>query len=132
MWNPFHREFDMVDLSVDEVYKWNAIIYPSNEKGEDIRHGLSASDWWDRFQIKSYPKFRNVCAYRCPATWIEDVTWMVEETRKRFGDKVEFNQIKEKFCILTVYFSADEDTKEKMYELIAETKARLVAKGVHP
>jgi hypothetical protein len=58
---------------------------------------------------------------------------MLQKVRDELGDRVEFSQIKEKFCDLTIYYSTkDDEARTRMRELIAECRNKLIAKGVHP
>jgi hypothetical protein len=115
-----------------ELNKWNNKIY-RGEDGKELAGGLQAEEFWNEFQIKSYPKFENACAYHIPAKWADDVRDLITTTRKELGDRIEFEQIKEKWCELVVYYKAtDEVARQRFRELLTDCKDRLKAKGVHP
>lgn len=114
------------------INEWNEKIY-RNEDGSEVEGRLGADEFWDEFQIKSWPKFRDACAFHIPGKWAEDVREFLTRVRDELGDKVQFAQIKEKFCQLTVYNScADEETRERLNELKIECVRNLIKKGVHP
>jgi len=113
------------------IHEWNRKIYRPN--GEFEKKTLSAEDLWDKFKIKSGPKFMDACWSDVPNVWVDDVSDFILKVQEELKDKIEFTQIKEKFCQLTVYFtSADENTRKRMNELIEECIGKLIKKGVHP
>lgn len=118
---------------MEDTRDWNYRIY-RDDNGEFIREGgLGADEFWDEFQIKSGPKFKDACWSHIPAKWADDVRLMLHQAQKELGDRVSFTQIKEKFCYLTVYFGAkDEEAKKRMNELIVECEVRLRAKDLYP
>lgn len=117
-------------MNVDE---WNKKIY-KNEDGSFVEDsGMHAEEFWNDFGIESYPKFKNRCYSHIPARWREDVKTFLKQVQVELKDRVEFQQIKEKWCWFTVYYtSADEQASARMKELIGECIDRLIAKGVHP
>lgn len=103
------------------VHEWNKKIY-RNEDDSFYREGeLNAEEFWNEFQIKSGPKFREACWSHIPARWADDVRTLLKKVQDELGDKVSFTQIKEKFCQLTIYYSCEDDhAKQRMSELISE------------
>ena len=113
------------------VGKWNKIIYRS--AGVPIKSSITAETLWADFRIKSAPKFPQECWYHVPEKWVDEVREMITTMQREIGNKVEFKQIKEKLCHLTVYFdTADKHARQRMYELIEECTKKLIEKGVHP
>jgi len=120
------------DVMGYSVHDWNAKIY-RNADGSFIKGGLDSESLWDKFGIKSGPKFREACWSHIPPTWSDEVGEFITQVQTELGDLIAFKQIKEKFCMLTVYFSTkDEDARKRVYELQAECVAKLIKKGVHP
>lgn len=113
---------------------WNKKLYPRDENAEKWTPPKNiGADWfWDNFQIKSAPKFREACWFHIPNAWADDVANLITAIRNCFGDGVEFTQIKEKFCYLTVYYSAKAEIRPKVDEMIKHTQAVLRNKGLHP
>jgi len=106
--------------------KWNTKLYFNSPRGVD--HKL-----WKKFGIRSAPEHKDACWSHIPFKWEDDVRIMLKATRDELGDKIEFKQIKEKFCHLTVYFIAKDDVaSERMTELIKQCKDRLISKDIHP
>jgi len=117
---------------MDGVRAWNKKIY-GNTNGTIKENGLNADDFWKEFRIKSWPKFCDSCASHIPPTWANEVREMLRIAQKELGQRIKFDQIKEKFCRLTVYYSpADKEAGQRMNELIEECKDKLIKKGVHP
>jgi len=115
------------------VRDWNKIIY-RNDDGSFIKdRGMEAEDFWKEFSIRSAPKFADACWSHIPARWADEVREMLRKAQQELGEQVEFIQIKEKLCRLTVYYSsADDHAKQRMSELITECTEKLINKGVHP
>jgi len=112
--------------------EWNKKVYCDDE-GKPLDGGLGAEEFWNEFQIKSYPKFDNACAYHIPAKWADDVRDLLTTVRKELGDRIKFSQIKEKYCELTIYYKADDlDAQMRFKELETDCIDRLIAKGIHP
>jgi hypothetical protein len=110
---------------------WNEKIY-KNPDGSWVIGGMYAKEFFAEFGIESYPLFENKCYYHIPETWAEDIRIFLKST-KDLGDRIEFKQIKEKFCELTVYYSAkDEEARATINKLVGECINRLIAKGVYP
>ena len=98
------------------VQEWNQKIY-KNADGSFVDGGM----------------FPNRCWSNVPARWAEDVRIFLKQAKDELGDRITFDQIKEKWCHLTVYSTAaDEEAKKRLQELEAECVKRLVVKGVHP
>lgn len=116
--------------SVDE---WNKKIY-KNEDGSFVQDsGMHAKEFWEDFEIQSFPLFKDRCYSHIPSRWRDDVKIFLKQVQAELKDKVEFQQIKEKWCWFTVYYTfVDETANERMKELINECIDRLVVKGVHP
>lgn len=122
----------------DWLDKWNGIIY---EQGRKITP-LLPDELWEKYGIKSWPKFKGACSHHVPDAWADDVRVMIEEIRAKYQDKVVFHQIKEKFCELRVYYGVDENlelSEEEMDaiwhgvdNIITKTTRRLAEKGVYP
>ena len=111
---------------------WNHRIY-RDEDGKFMEGNLGAEEFWAEFEIKSGPKFRDACWSHIPAKWADDVRQMLSQAKSELGDRIDYRQIKEKFCCLTVYFDAkDDEAKNRMNELISECEKRLIAKDLHP
>lgn len=110
---------------------WNKKIY-KNEDGSFVCGGLGAEEFWEEFKIKSAPKFKGACWFHIPERWAKEVREFIRAVQEEFGDKVQFAQIKEKFCWLTVYYDCDKETRKRVEELRAECIKKLVEKGVHP
>jgi hypothetical protein len=114
------------------VQEWNDKIY-RNADDSFVGGGMHAQEFWDEFKIKSYPLFEGRCYFFIPERWAEDVRLFIKQVQTELKDKVEFGQIKEKFCWLTVYYTSfGEDTDVRIKELIDECIDRLILKGVHP
>jgi len=113
------------------VKTWNEIIYKDN--GIPIKSSITSEELWDEFGIRSAPKFRDACWSHIPERWANEVKEFITQVQNELGDRIEFVQIKEKFCRLTVYFDySDESARQRMYELINECTEKLINKGVHP
>ena len=114
------------------VDEWNKKIYRDDD-GNNVEGAMRAKELWDEFEIKSGPLYEKECWSHVPAKWADDVRELLTSIQKIFGDKVKFRQIKEKWCKLTIYFSAgDEEIQKQVYKLIAECEDRLREKGVYP
>jgi len=114
-----------------KVMKWNKIIYGQDSPNEDPI--LGPEELWDKFKIKSYPKFEYETSYRIPNSWAKDVEDFIYDVQFILGNKIDLSQIKEKFCVLTVYYGADGDwAKIEMERLINECIQKLINKGLHP
>ena len=115
------------------VNEWNAKIY-KDENGNFVEgEKLDDEVLWNEFGIKSWPKFRDACASHLPVKWTEDVRLLLKQTKEELGDKITFDQIKEKWCYLTIYFkAADEQAAKRFNELEQECVQRLIDKGIHP
>ncbi|KKM60740.1 hypothetical protein LCGC14_1538870, partial [marine sediment metagenome] len=74
------------------INEWNEKIY-RNEDGSEVEGTLGADEFWDEFQIKSWPKFRDACVSHIPGKWAEDVREFLTRVRDELGDKVQFAQI---------------------------------------
>lgn len=113
------------------VNDWNKKLY---RDGEVV--GEHGADWfWDNFQIKSAPKFKDACWYHIPQKWGDIVFEMITELKDKYPD-IKFAQIKEKFCCLTVYFDYDyniqKDDAEDANHIVEKYREKLRAEGVHP
>ena len=114
-----------------DVSEWNKKIY-RNEDGSFIQgEEITPNEFWEKYQIRSGPKF-NACWSHIPIRWTEDVRNMLSKIRKEFGEQVTFDQIKEKWCSLVIYYSAPDEIKDKVREIIKECKDNLISKGIHP
>lgn len=117
------------------VANWNNKIY-WNEDGTKADGDIQSQDFWDTFGIKSWPTFKNACSYHVPGKWADDVEQFIKQVQLELEGRVSFDQIKEKWCRFTVYYSCiekdDEDAETRMRELIQECIDRLISKGVHP
>jgi hypothetical protein len=112
--------------------EWNRKIY-RNEDDSPAEGNLGADEFWDEFQIKSWPKFKDACAFHIPGKWASDVRELLKSIRSELGNKVSFTQIKEKFCELVIYCSCeDEETRGRFRELQNDCVRKLIEKGVHP
>lgn len=91
---------------------------------------------WKTFKIKSWPLFRDACAYHIPDLWREDVIKFIYKVRGGLGDRITFTQIKEKYCHLVVYYhpkdKEDEEAKRLIKEWVKECIESLIQKGLHP
>ena len=115
-----------------DLSDWNKKIY-RNEDGSFVGGGLHAEELWEEFGIKSGPKFERACWSHIPERWAEDVRVFIREVQAELGDRVVFEQIKEKFCDLTVYCRCVDDyARKRLLELKQECVERLINKGVHP
>lgn len=116
-------------MNIDE---WNRKIY-KNEDGSSVGDGLNAKEFYEEFGIESAPLFRDRCYFHIPERWAEDVRVFIHQVQSELGNRIDFTQIKEKWCILTVYYDfADEEADKRLKELQKECVGRLAAKGVHP
>ena len=116
------------------VYEWNKKIY-RNEDGSWYKpeENLTDEKLWELFQIKSWPKFKDAYSFHTPPKWNEDVIQFIIQVQKELNNKIEFIQIKEKWCRFTVYFkTADILAENRLKELQKECIDRLISKGVHP
>lgn len=115
-----------------DIDYWNKKIY-KNEDGTFVDGGLNPKQFWEEFGIKSFPLFKDRCYYHIPQRWADDVKIFVKQVQDELGDRIEFTQIKEKWCELTVYYSSkDKEAGERLKELKKECVDRLIEKGVHP
>jgi hypothetical protein len=106
----------------EQVHKWNRIIY-DDSYGE----GLKAEYLWERHQIKSWPLFEKACSSHVPASWKATIDNMLDRLKPY---NLEIAQIKEKFCMLTVYHN-QYDNKE-VAAIIEDARNELRDLGVHP
>lgn len=114
------------------VDEWNKKIY-KNEDDSFVGGGLGAKEFFEEFGIKSGPLFEDKCWSHIPERWADDVRLFIKQVQSELKDQVEFGQIKEKWCRLTVYYCAEnENANKRVKELINECIDRLIAKGVHP
>ena len=116
-----------------DVNEWNKKIY--REENGEFAEGDRLNDvkLWEEFQIKSGPKFRDACWSGVPVKWCEDVRLLLQQVKSELGDRIEFEQIKEKWCYLTIYFTAkDKEAEKRFLELRGECINRLIEKGIHP
>lgn len=117
------------------VADWNNKIY-WNEDGTNAGPGMTGADFWNEFGIESWPVNKRACASHIPEKWADDVEKFILQVQKELEGRIEFHQIKEKWCRFTVYFGCveedDEDAQNRMRELINECIERLISKGVHP
>lgn len=122
-------------MGMEWVNKWNRKIYWNEDgtRASESGHGIGPEEFWDEFKIKSWPKFRDSCAFYVPTKWADDVREFIVKVQNELGDRITFRQIKEKWCRLTVYFRAtDDEAGTRMYELIQECINNLIEKGIHP
>lgn len=116
----------------DDLMDWNAKLYRDQHPGLTGEYG---ADWfWNELEIKSAPKFKDCCWHHIPKCWADEVKAMVVELREKFPS-IEFTQIKEKFCDLTVYWSIedyDSDVSNKVRQVIKKYKNKLRDEGLHP
>jgi hypothetical protein len=111
---------------------WNRTIY-KDENGKFIEGGIKAKELWNEFSIESYPLFKGACYSHIPEKWAEDVRIMLRQIKLELGDRVQFQQIKEKFCELVVYYKAEDDkVYERVKSIISECINRLRDKGIYP
>jgi len=112
-----------------DIKEWNKKIYKhSNVKSKPFSEVL-----WNAFEIKSWPLFKDACSYHVPDLWREEVIKLIYKTRNVLGDRIQFSQIKEKFCYLTIYYSAkDDEAKQLMESFVEECRKNLIEKGIHP
>jgi len=116
-----------------DVNKWNAKIY-RDENGEFVEGDkLDDEKLWEEFGIKSGPKFRDACWSGVPVKWTDDVRFLIKQVKDELKDRIEFAQIKEKWCRLTIYFTAkDKEAEKRFVELKRECISKLIEKGIHP
>ena len=111
-----------------DISKWNKIIY-RDANNAVAEGGLSGSDFFELFRIESWPTFENAAASHLPGKWVEDVSVLIRTAQKEIPD-INFLQIKEKFCVLTIYYDSGDNLKfEKLKKVCID---RLIKKGVHP
>lgn len=114
-----------------DINEWNKNIYKNNDgslfKGEE----LTPNDLWDKFKIKSHPKFKGSCYSHIPQRWTNDVSEMLKKIME-LNKPVEIIQIKEKWCRLTVYYKAPDEIKEEVNKIIVNCIETLVSNGLHP
>lgn len=112
--------------------KWNRIPYGGPE------NGLTAEDFYERWDIQSAPLFPNACWFDCPGPWVEDVSQMLDELTTL---NIRVAQVKEKFSELRVYIDqvfdengepTEPDDYDKAQEIIAACIQRLRDKKLHP
>jgi hypothetical protein len=116
-----------------DINEWNEKIY-RNSDGKFVEGpSLGPKEFWEEFQIKSGPMFKDACWSHIPVKWTDDVRLFLKQVREELGDRVSFSQIKEKWCELTVYASTKDDAaRDRLCELEKECIDRLIEKGVHP
>lgn len=107
--------------------QWNDKLYPGRNDNS------VPGSFWEEFDIESAPRNNRACWSHIPKKWETDVRLMLGTARSELGKRIEFAQVKEKFCSLVVYFtSKDDDAHTRMRELVEECKGRLKGKGLHP
>lgn len=111
--------------------QWNNKLYGNKFPAEE-----HTSDWfWDNFEIESWPKFPKRCAFHIPKVWGDAVKGMIEELRAKHPG-IEFDQIKEKFCILTVYVALDnsrsDEENDSIRAIVEKYREQLRSEGLHP
>ena len=117
------------------VSHWNTIIYPRGDDGRHIEYTdkITNDELWEKFGIKSWPKFKDACASHVPPTWSGEIRELLTKAQDELGDRISYAQIKEKWCRLTIYYkSNDDEAQARMRELISECREELIEKGVHP
>jgi len=120
--------------------KWNKIIYQNDDGSFVTGDKITTNELWKSFGIRSAPKFMDACWSEIPVKWTEDVRIMLTKISNEFGTDITIEQIKEKWCHLTVYYkvcsSLDDNMRNsvqnRIRELIKECKESLISKGVHP
>jgi hypothetical protein len=116
-----------------DVNYWNNVIYKEADGTQAQGNEITVDELWDKFQIKSWPKFKDGCVYNLPSKWSDDIRVMLTKVMAELGSRIGFMQIKEKWCKLTVYYkAADDAAKNRMQELIAECIEQLQIKKVYP
>jgi len=116
-----------------DVNYWNKVIYKNDDDSWAKDNEITVDELWDKFQVKSWPKFKDGCACHVPSKWSDDVRIMLTKARSELGDRIDFRQIKEKYCTLTIYYNAADDAAQnRMRELIAECVEQLQIKKVYP
>lgn len=101
---------------------WNSFYRDEGEHG---------ADWfWENFQIKSAPLYKEACWSHIPKVWADDVAELLHTLQDKFD--ISFVQIKEKFCELIVYYDAPQEQKEEISKLIKATKENMRNKAIHP
>ena len=105
------------------VQEWNEILY-----GGDNR------------QLPNTPsKIREVfneigaISSHVPRQWEDDVIVFIRQVQGELKNDITFVQIKEKYCILTVYYDyLNKEAAARVQELRQECINKLITKGVHP
>lgn len=95
---------------------------------------LDAQALYDEFGIESAPLFsaQERCFYEIPDVWADDIRQLITELRS-YSPEIEFDQIKEKFGELRVYYRVPIDANfDRTTEIIEQCKDRLKEKGVYP
>ena len=113
-----------------DLSKWNRKLYGNwdTEVQREVDHSF-----WKEFGIATAPGDTSACWSHIPVVWEEDVRIMLKTIRDEFGKSVVFHQIKEKFCMLAVYFDADDDkARARIEEIVEQCRSRLIAKDLHP
>ena len=114
------------------IQQWNIKIYKDDD-GKEYEGTMGAEELWKEFGIKSAPLFKDQCFYHVPGKWADDVRIFIKQVQKELGDKITFEQIKEKWCGFTVYFqSTDEEARQRLLQLEEECINRLISKGIYP
>lgn len=114
------------------VNEWNKKIY-KNDDDTFVEGGMHAKEFYDEFGIESFPLFRDKCYYHVPQKWADDVRIFLKQVKDELGQRIKFQQIKEKWCHFTVYYqAADDDARKRIEELQKECISRLIEKGIHP
>ena len=127
------HKFNDPTESREALHYWNTLLYWDTVLNCQQSGSWGADEFWDEVQVESWPKFTNRCASHIPFAWVEDVKQLILQAKKELGDKIDFTQIKEKFCMLTIYKQCeDEQTAARFRELELECIERLIKKGVHP
>ena len=113
-------------MTREELAKWNQILHPEYPVVE-----LGAEWLWTEFGIKSAPKFDNECWSHVPECWGDDLKQLIPAIKDKYPD-VQFLQIKEKYCSLTIYFSSSPHDRESIDVMIEKCQDVLRRKGLHP
>lgn len=145
----FKEKFDLTKLSdrlrawkeVKSVHEANQIVYANIEKNKG--KGSKVTEWFyneydcgpgiedDKGEYKTTNgKTKPIGWCQCPDNWADDVKPLLEKIMSFKGADIQ--QFKEKFDTLRVYYSAPENTKNKIEKLIGETTQKLIEKGFYP
>lgn len=123
-------------MTREELAKWNNKLYPKLKTSDgkykyNVPEDLGA-DWFEEMcGIKSAPKYPDQCWSHIPTVWGGTVLTLIKNIKDKYP-KVEFIQVKEKFCRLVIYYECVAHERDTIDSMIERCQDILRNQGVHP